>query len=577
MKAVHSYVRSPPPGYALLLSGDWGVGKTYAWVGMSQSLREDGYSVLTLSAAGLSTLEDLERALLDVSIQSVGPAALGEAGAIVGRALLRLARIDPEDVQLKADFQSGRTVVCIDDVERFSGEFATLFGFVVRLLDAARLHCVLIADERRVADRFAQFGEDKARIIGKTVPVRPDRDALCDTVIAGFGRTRSQAILMANREIIGSVVHRLGISNLRTVKFFLSELESIFRCMPEHIDASADVAALIEAVGFWVAASARDARSVELLRRAFASSDLGIVLATAEIRKRRGAVDDSLDDDDLVKMLQDHGMYDAAMEWPRSEQFLHLTLGEDVDYAELAREFRIVGGDSNLDPLSELQCFRTLSDERIQQLIPQVKAELLGFSEGSLQRWFDIYKTVHFLCACGLARHTPEEWTESAMDNLSRLDPSREFGPVEFFFPASDEVESWVRKALQGFADLAAAQRAARERASIRARLLAGKVVDDGSTADFFDADVGAFHAALASGPMKGLQAVTGHFRSRLRSSTGPQLYAEDRRFAFELAERIRGQVRTQRPMTVRDASLLELESVLRLFVQQVDGFVQTA
>lgn len=191
MRALESYVQSPPPGYALLLSGEWGVGKSYSWTHFSDKLRSDGFTVLTISAAGLALMEDLEQALLEVSIEGVGPAALREAGAIVGKALLRLVKVDPKDIKLRAELASGKTVVCIDDLERFSGKFSVLLGFVLNLLDRASVHCVLIADEDRAAEQFKRYRKVKERIVGKTIAVESPRDQFCSLQIKSFSNLRS--------------------------------------------------------------------------------------------------------------------------------------------------------------------------------------------------------------------------------------------------------------------------------------------------------------------------------------------------------------------------------------------------
>lgn len=115
------------------------------------------------------TLEELERALFMASIKDLGSSLLRETGTVVGRAALRLINVDPDDIKLKADVRPGKTVVCIDDLERFGGNFRILFGFIVSLLDDANLHVVLIADEERALKHLDDYATYKERIISRSV------------------------------------------------------------------------------------------------------------------------------------------------------------------------------------------------------------------------------------------------------------------------------------------------------------------------------------------------------------------------------------------------------------------------
>lgn len=143
---ITQYLSTPSPSYAFLLFGEWGAGKSFYWRHYRNTRFPPGRHDITFSVAGLMTLEELERALFMASIKDLGTSLLRETGTVVGRAALRLINVDPDDIKLKADVRAGKTVICIDDLERFGGNFRILFGFIVSLLDDANLHVVLIAD-----------------------------------------------------------------------------------------------------------------------------------------------------------------------------------------------------------------------------------------------------------------------------------------------------------------------------------------------------------------------------------------------------------------------------------------------
>ena len=72
MKPVDTYLKSPPPGYALLVAGPWGSGKSHWWNSYSQGLKAIDRVPITISAAGLRSAEELESALFQASIEDLG-------------------------------------------------------------------------------------------------------------------------------------------------------------------------------------------------------------------------------------------------------------------------------------------------------------------------------------------------------------------------------------------------------------------------------------------------------------------------------------------------------------------------
>ncbi|USJ01060.1 KAP family NTPase [Xanthomonas prunicola] len=219
MKQLDLYLQGPQPGYAMLIGGSWGVGKSFVWQRYARQLEE--ITPITISAAGLQTAEDLERALFQASISDLGPKPMIELGSVVGRALLRVVKVDPNDIKLKADVTGGRSVICIDDIERFAGDFNVIFGFVVNLIDVNGVHCVLIADEERANERFKnEYGKYKERIVGKTIVLQPNIHDFCDQVIKGFANQQVREAMLAGAERLVALIEGAKLRNLRAVRFF---------------------------------------------------------------------------------------------------------------------------------------------------------------------------------------------------------------------------------------------------------------------------------------------------------------------------------------------------------------------
>jgi hypothetical protein len=566
LEHLDRYLSSPPPGYALLLTGEWGVGKTYLWRLYAESLGRFGLIPITISVAGLSSLEELDRAVLQATISRIGDMPIREASSAIGRSLLRTINIDPDDLRLKADLVSGKTVVCIDDLERFAGDLGVLFGFVMDLIERADVHCILIADESRASEKFEDFAETRERVIGKSVRLVPNIRRFVEQTVRELPKGSKRPILLENIELIVEMVQAAKIVNLRMVRYLITEIESVLRQVVPHAKAGAHFGRLFEAIAFWAMAASRDAVSEQLAALAFKSPDLAISFEIAEVRELEG------DEADVIKirrLLEDFGMEERALLWPGSAQLVALVEGRKVDYPELAREFGLTVERPSEDPLKELGRFRLLPDARVQELAESMRQGVVDGRVLSLGRIFETFRTLLFLSSLDVITIRSEELYLQFRDAIAGLDPVAADGHVDFLFGAYNEFERQIIGQLSAVAAKAGEVSAAQRKLELRAALLRGEAAS--LAADLFpifeDADAAVFLHELQVGPKSAVVAANALFRRRLRIEGMQKQVGGDLRFARALAAMLREQVERKRPMPVRNVALLELEATLEKFV----------
>ena len=572
MEHLDRYLSSPPPGYALLLTGEWGVGKTYLWRLYAESLGRFGLMPLTISVAGLSNLEELDRAVLQASISRIGDQPIREASSAIGRSLLRTINIDPDDLRLKSDLVSGRTVVCIDDLERFAGDLAVLFGFVMDLIERADVHCILIADESRASEKFEDFAETRERVIGKSVRLVPNVRRFVEQTVRELPKGSRRPILLANIELIVEIVQAAKIVNLRTVRYLITEIESILRHVGPAARHGADYKALFEAIAFWAIGASRDAISEQLVALAFKSPDLGIAFAISEVRDLDGEEADLLR---VRRLIEDVGMEERALHWPMSAQLVNLVEGSKVDYRELAREFGLGGERPEDDPLKELGKFRVLTDARVQELAEALRQDVVGGRVRSLGRIFAVFRSLLFLSSLDVVAIRPDELYTQFRDAVAALDAQQVDGHVDFLFGAYNEFERQLLAEIGALSGKAGEVSAAQRKLEFRTALLRGdsKV---GLAAELYpvfeDADADAFLRELQVAPKGAVVATNTLFRRRLRIEGIQKHVRGDLRFARALAGLIREQVERRRPMPVRSVAMLELAATLDRFVASFEA-----
>jgi len=566
LEHLDRYLSSPPPGYALLLTGEWGVGKTYLWRLYAESLGRFGLIPITISVAGLSSLEELDRAVLQASISRIGEHPIREASSAIGRSLLRTIDIDPGDLRLKADLVSGKTVVCIDDLEHFAGDLTVLFGFVMDLIERAEVHCILIADESRASEKFEGFAETRERVIGKSVRLVPNIRRFVEQTVRDLPRGSKRSILLANMELIVDMVQAAEIVNLRMVRFLVTEIESVLRQVAPHAKAGANYERLFEAVAFWAMAASRGAVTEQLAALAFKSPDLAIAFDICEVRELEGEEADVMK---IRRLLEEVGMEERAHSWPGSVQLVNLVEGRKVDYAELAHEFGLTTTRPTEDPLKELGRFRVLPDARVQELAEALRQDVVDGRVLSLGRIFEAFRTLLFLSSLDVVSIRAEEVYLQFRDAIVALDPLAVDGRVDFLFGAYNEFERQILAELGKLAAKAGEISAAQRKLDLRTGLLRGDTT--GLAAELFpifeDADPAAFLHELQVGPKSAVVATNSLFRRRLRIEGMQKQVHGDLRFARSLAASIREQVERTRPMPVRTVALLELAATLEKFV----------
>lgn len=576
MQAIDAYLKAPPPGYALLIEGPWGAGKTHFWRRKSERL--EGLAAITFSAAGLSSYADLERALFQASIEGVGPKAAIEASTVLGRAFLRFVHVDPDDIKLKAGAASGKSVICIDDLERFAGNFSILFGFIVNLLDDNRVHCILIADENR-AVAMEGYGVSKERIVGKTVRIAPSMSSFCDEIIKGFANEQSRNVLQGGKDRILEIVTSSGVRNLRTVRFFLGELEEVVRNISHDEASSVMKSALPGALAFCVFAVSREIENARFVARAFAQGDLGMALAMQDHAKEEGGGE--TDFGRLAKLLAELRLDAEAYGWPQSPSLIAMVEGGDFSYSQLAEDFELRSAPAVIgapDAVAVLKDYSKHSDEEVRAAIREAKIAMFEVPS-HLARVFDIFEMLYFFSKRGVFEPTPDAWTDEVISFVRGLEAepksiaSSEFEP---WVSSIDNNKERVLNACNAAVDAHRRLVAEKQRDDALEALITGQgCIPDATAMSVFTAttDIATLLHSIRDVGMPAVVRFRRYFSSRLRIQNAADFVGNDRDKSLELADRITADVREVRPMKLADAELLAFAETLREFAVSVDRY----
>jgi len=564
MDALERYIESPPPGYALLVAGTWGVGKSFFWHKFAQRLTALNKKPITISVAGLESRDDLESAIFQASIEEFGPAALREATKVIGRSLLRYVNIEPNEIRLKADFQSGSTVVCIDDIERFGGDFLALFGFIVNLVDSAKVHCVLIADEEKAEERHEDYRSFKERIVGKTIGFTSDTEAFCRDCLNGLRSQRVRELLLPYLTKVVETFRIRKIENLRALRYFITEFADVVeRARP---DRRADLTPLLSSVAFWAIATAKSSANLKLVSNAFQEEQHVLYFHNQD--EDQGGRVESLNER-TARLLADLQFREDVYYWPRSAEFSNLVASRPVDYQRLAEDFHLTEElcvPSEGERVSRnLQNFRELSDLQLQESITEARALIQSGDEKNLSLVFDMFRSLHFLSEVGLFAIDPNEWCQEAINNIRQYD-SDAIAPtaaaIEVFGVQLSDGERRVLNEVRALAERVEREGSRRERDElIRKVLETDEPLPDlvGSRRLFAGVEPAEFQLRLRRAGTQAVVRLHRMIRTASRIGGAGQFLAEDAPFYRQLAEEIRAAVEVTVPMTMLNAEMIAL------------------
>lgn len=284
---LNEYLRIEKPGFAVLIKGAWGSGKTYFvknYIDHQLKPNNKELKPVYVSLFGVSSKDEIDsriyEAVHNLISKPVSKLAFGVAktATLISSNLLGgAAAQDAVSGIISGSKKLGEFlkkckdhyVLFFDDCERASVDLVELFGFINPFVEDDGLHCILIADEAAWIDQFKQQSvvqknvyeikpsekksskirslkyqiEEvnerekvrslkliKEKVIGKEFTVRTDvEDVLDQWLDASKGidqiNERTKKILRKNKSLLSRVISLSGVSNYRAIRYSLLDFD----------------------------------------------------------------------------------------------------------------------------------------------------------------------------------------------------------------------------------------------------------------------------------------------------------------------------------------------------------------
>ena len=224
--ACCEYVKNQKVDYAIMITGDWGSGKTYFWknelIPELKKLKTKHYYV---SLYGVKTVKELEALFLKAQYPVLENGLIQAAGAITETGL-KTFNIEPNLEGLKAQLKG--SIVCFDDLERSDlTALPALLGYINRLVEHDEVHVIILCDEKVILNQQNKVEDDvicseysvyKEKLVGYTYKFSPEFKDIANTFVTSVRYELGlHAYLLKKIKLIENLLVKSSLKNLRTL------------------------------------------------------------------------------------------------------------------------------------------------------------------------------------------------------------------------------------------------------------------------------------------------------------------------------------------------------------------------
>lgn len=258
---ILDYINQPELAGALLLTGQWGCGKSYLIKEIAKELNagtkvaitvislfgldsiaainkrvKDEYTSFMLGTFGKTT-KKVSKALANVVKDSLSVASIATNGQPgLSAAAQGLSSIMNYDVfglvevknTIGKDDKERKFVIVFDDLERNNLDKKDLLGAINEYVENKHIKVIVIADQDKIdADEYKEY---KEKIVSRTIKMSADYESLIKHIIYEYSKASEDyhAFLSDNLELLWIVFTESKSNNLRTLKAILADFKRIY-------------------------------------------------------------------------------------------------------------------------------------------------------------------------------------------------------------------------------------------------------------------------------------------------------------------------------------------------------------
>ncbi len=316
---LHYYLNfSTPPGFAVMVRGPWGIGKTF----LIQKILADQFpepkDYIYVSLYGVAKPEEIDTLIL----AAMYPLLKNKAVKIAGRLLNAATQFYNVDGNIKLGDVFGHSTAAVyvfDDIERAKMTADEIFGYINQFVEHLGCRVILVANEAEL-ERTDGYRTKREKLVGQTLEAQSVVTDALDSFFLDIVDTEARDHLASVKDQIVNIYEQGEVNNLRVLKQTLWDFERFYKTIEahhrKHAPAMLDVLRLLFALSFEIKLGRMD--SADLLGRrdrwlASMMSKDGSAIKTSFDRYEGLDLSDTTLSDELLTELLVHGVVDQSL------------------------------------------------------------------------------------------------------------------------------------------------------------------------------------------------------------------------------------------------------------------------
>ncbi|TAI48882.1 hypothetical protein [Flagellimonas allohymeniacidonis] len=246
--------------YAVIISGDYGIGKTFYFknklfplvrnINVPNSESEEKYRPILISLFGIKSVEEIQKQIfleLFPLLKNKGVKIASD----IGKSLLKVfSGVDIEQYVNDADTSTSdiinynKLLLCFDDIDRKSDDLQIkeLFGFINNLVENSNTKVIIIANEDVLRKEESNNDEDtysviREKVIGISIKFNTDVVSIYGQIINSKYKDSLPVYFNYLKDYNQSIIARIeqNNKNIRNLVFFLEHYKIIFNSLDEYL------------------------------------------------------------------------------------------------------------------------------------------------------------------------------------------------------------------------------------------------------------------------------------------------------------------------------------------------------
>ena len=235
------YTALTAPHYAVLLTGKWGIGKTFFITRYMEKIfpkQEDESEkipkIIKISLNGVQTKDEID----DMIIKEFHPFMNKKSARLTGKifsSLLKSQGIDLDNLKTDDFFNiyHPESIYIFDDLERCCMPIEASLGYINSFVENNNCKVIIIGNEEEIASyadnqKKASYKSIKEKVIGKTLRMMPETENALNYFLEQLQKGEGREFLKSQRDLIIQMYQTSKLDNLRILQQSLNDFERLY-------------------------------------------------------------------------------------------------------------------------------------------------------------------------------------------------------------------------------------------------------------------------------------------------------------------------------------------------------------